>query len=255
MAHDLTQATISDTKSGKALKRAKADKIPALPEIPTVVVAALSPGEVPGDQVVNLTVLESPEDTFNVPTVRMLFSSPDVAQNIARLALALDGIGASALPILVDSANHEGVTDLGGGLDLMAAITQAAGIPNLKTVTIGGGPATVIGLAAGELEQLGSEENAESHFDSNSSFLIALAARHYVDPATLQALREVRSSAELLQVLNRRRLGWLFDEVCRLACMEVRKRFPRPAILETIAFGNSGALLGRAVIEPGTFSL
>jgi len=228
-------------------KRRKATKAP--PKLD------LTPGEVPGDQVVHLTTLESPEETYNVPTVRMLFSSPEEAQRIARLALALDSIGASSLPLLLDE-NGEECTELADDMDLLTVLSQAATIPTIKTFTIGGGPASVIGLAAGAVEA-SDQQTAESDADfaPNSAFLTALAARHYVDPATIQSLREVRSSSELLQLLNRRRLGWLFDEVCRLACLEVRKRFDRPAILETIAFGHTGALLGRAIIEPGNFQL
>jgi hypothetical protein len=211
----------------------------------------VTPGEVPGSQVVHLTALEAPEDTFAGPTVRLLFSNPDEAQRIARLALALDSIGASSLPLLLDEAN-EGCAGLDGELDLVTALSQVAEIPTIKTFTIGGGPAAVIGLAAGEVTQT---PTGESDLGANGVFLTALAARHYIDPVTIQSLREVRSSAELLQLLNRRRLGWLFDEVCRLACLEVRKRLSRPATLETIAFGHSGALLGRAVIEPGNFEI
>ena len=211
----------------------------------------LAPGEVPGAQVVHLLALESPENTYAGPTVRLLFSNPEEAQRIARLALALDNIGASSLPLLLDETS-EGCAGLDGGLDLVTALSQVAEIPSIKTFTIGGGPAAVIGLAAGEVAQSATDETG---LGSNGVFLTALAARHYVDPVTLQGLREVRSSAELLQLLNRRRLGWLFDEVCRLACLEVRKRLSRPATLETIAFGHSGALLGRAVIEPGNFDI
>ncbi len=246
---DLTLNQAINTKSEKPLTAQRTRKRP----LPTRQKEKLtiSPGEVPSDQVVHLTMLAPHEETYDVPTVRVLFSAPEEVQNIARLALALDGIGAAALPFLVDGSDEE-CAGLGEGLDLLNALAQIAGLPGIKTFTIGGSAAAVIDLAAGEIEQPNGDE---AEHQPNNTFMTALAARHYIDLATIQSLREVRSSDELLQLLNQRRLGWLFDEVCRLACLEVRKRFPRPAKLETIAFGNTGALLGRAVIEPGTFEL
>ncbi len=208
-------------------------------------------GEVPSTGIITITSVESAETTFDVPTARVLFASPVEGQRVARLALALDAVGSSILPLLVADSDAE-CTDLDAEFDLTQALTQAAFFPTIKTFTFGGTALSMIGLATGQLEQTNS---ADGGTGLSSEFLSALAARHYLDPAVVQSLREVCSSTELLQLLSRRRLGWLFDEICRLACLEVRKRFRAPAALEAIAFGTSGAVLGRAMIEPGTFLL
>lgn len=201
--------------------------------------------------IVQVIAVESPETTYVVPSVKFLFSSKEVASRIARLAVALDAIGASTLPILLDGKDEE-LTGLDEQLNLPTALSQASLFPTIRTLTFGGGVSALIGLASGKLNH-SSVKDIPLEFDND--FLTILATRHYLDPATLQNLREVRSSTELLQLFSRRRLGWLFDEICRLACLEVRKRLNHPATIEAIAFGNTGAVLGRAVIEPVSFSL
>ncbi|HEX2911689.1 MAG TPA: hypothetical protein VH186_12840 [Chloroflexia bacterium] len=211
---------------------------------------SLSGMEVPLNQILEITTLESSEKTYSVPAIRVLFSSKEETRRVAHLALALDSIGAAILPILVDSSEAEctGLDDT----NLLSALSEVSLLPTLKAVTLGGSAPTLIGLAVGELDQ---NENPEDLAKNNNSLISALATRHYLDPAIAQSLREARSSSELLQLISRSRLGWLFDEICRLACVQIRKRLDHPVTIETIAFGNSGAVLGRASLEPGNFEI
>ncbi len=178
--------------------------------------------------------------------VQALFETPP--SDIERLGLGLDWFGNQALPLLLDEEGELFVDLAGRSLNLKNALDQLNPITYLTTLTIGGGPGTVLALASGDLSSLNMQ-------DIKSEFLVMLAQRRDLDSVTVQSLREICTINELIQLISRRRIGWIFDEICRLACLEVRKRLTRPLRLELVVFGATGAVLGRALAEPGVFRL
>ena len=201
------------------------------------------------------------------PIIRVLMTEPDEvladATAQSRLAVALDNVGTNSLPVLIADDELK-FSRLVEPLTMSNLLDHLDRFPALHNIVLGGSPQSVIEVAAGEWNGAISAKMAtaqptpaasDKQTAFNNDFLAALGSRHYLDLATIQSLREVHSTLELLQLLNRRRLGWFFDEICRLACLEVRKRLKQPATLETVAFGTTGAVLGRARVEPGTFQI
>lgn len=167
---------------------------------------------------------------------------------ICRLVLALDSYSSPVLPMLVNNEDEHFVDLPARSLNLKGALDQLGTIAKLNTLTIGGSPATAIALASGNFTTLGEES-------FNNDFLVALAQRRDLDSFTLQSLRDTRTVNDLVHLISRRRMGWLFDEICRVACLEIRKRLTRALSLEMIIFGSTGAILGRSLAEPASFHL
>ncbi len=164
-----------------------------------------------------------------------------------RLALALDNSGAGVFPILESS--HEAYINLSSShLSLKAALESVRNLQQLNTLTVCGSPSALIALAFGKLNEL--EDSP-----LNLSFLSQIAGRYDMDPAIVQSLRNVTSEQDLLRVFRMRHLGWLFDRVCHLACLEIRKLNQQNVRIETMIFGGSGAILGQAALEPGIMRL
>ncbi len=193
------------------------------------------------------------EATASLPKLQVtevvpaLFDTPPA--NLLRLALALDTFGNNALSLLLDDADGETLVDLAERrLSLKAIFDQLGAVASLTTLTIGGGPGAIVAIASGNL-------SGDNYQKVDSFFVAAIAQRKDLDSVTVQNLREISDPQQLIQFLNRRRLGWLFDEFCRLACVELRKRLTRSLCLELLAVGATGAVLGRALIEPATFKL
>jgi|GEM_PF-2073080 len=175
-----------------------------------------------------------------------LFSSnPNLVMD--RLALALDNSGSGVFSMLEPS--HEAYINLSSShLALQAALESVRNLQQLSTLTVCGSPSALIALAFGKL-------NALENSPLNLSFLSQIASRYDMDPVTVQSLQEVTSERDLLRVFSRRHLGWLFDRVCHLACLEIRKLNQQNVRIETMIFGGSGAILGQAALEPGVMRL
>ncbi len=166
-----------------------------------------------------------------------------------RVALSLDPSGAIGLPLLATD-EETAYLEFDRRLSLSGILTRLLTFKNLTTFIFGASVETMLGLAA---DSGAISNQAERSF--NSDYLAALGTRLYLDVAIVQSMREVRSSPELLQLLNRRRLGWLVDEICRQACLQIRLNMRTTGTVETVAFGSTGAVIGRARVEPGTFQL
>ncbi|MEI6045409.1 MAG: hypothetical protein WCS37_13760 [Chloroflexota bacterium] len=177
---------------------------------------------------------------------QQLFTIPPT--ELTHLGMALDSFSSQALPVLFNEANELLVDLPARGISLRSALAQVGNIIGLDLLTIGGGPAEIIALARGDLNSLNVEQ-------VNNEFLATIAQRRDLDSFTIQSLRNSPNTNELIRLLSRRRIGWLLDEVCRLACIEVRKHLTKPVRLELITLGSTGAVLGRALIEPATFHL
>jgi hypothetical protein len=175
-----------------------------------------------------------------------LFANPPA--EITRLGLALDSFSSLALPLLFNEENELLVDLPARNINLQSALYQVGNILGLDTLTIGGGPAAVVALARGDFNSLNIEQ-------VNTDFLAMIAQRRDLDSVTVQSVRNCTSTTELIHLLSRRRIGWLLDEICRLACIEVRKHLSRSLRLELIILGSTGAVLGRALTEPATFHL
>lgn len=167
---------------------------------------------------------------------------------ISRLLLSLDDCSHPVLPLLVNDEDEYLVDLSHRGISLKNALDQIGTIFKLNTLTIGGGPATALALASGDLDSINVQR-------LNIDFLLNIAQRRDLDSFTIQSLRQLTSADELIHFISRRRLGWLFDEICRVACLEVRKRLARSLRLEMIVFGTTGAVLGRSLAEPATFRI
>lgn len=118
---------------------------------------------------------------------------------------------------------------------------------NIHAVSLCGGISSMMALACGEINHV--------HAPFNPTLLLSLAQRRELDSSTVQSLREITTPSALLLLVSRKHLGWLFDEICRLGCLEMRKRLKRPVYLDVVLLGNSGAVLGRSSVESGNFKI
>lgn len=182
----------------------------------------------------------------NSKNIAQVVSSFEQCQT-GNLVFALDTVGANAAPVLLETGHECFVQFNEGDFELSMGLTAANTLNRLHSLTLCGGINAILALACGETSQ--------SIAQFNPTVLINLVQRREMDSALAQSLREVKTPEALMHLIRHHRLGWLFDEICRLACYETRKQLKRAVRLDVALFGNSGAVLGRASLEPGTFKI
>jgi hypothetical protein len=205
------------------------------------------------EQGVKVIVSLSSESTASIsvpPYVQTDFNKPNIPvfdNKLERLILALDPNVADTAALLCQGADEAWLSLSALQISTQTVLHELATRPNVKMVSLCGNFSTVSALADNNFTGLESEKIRED-------FLNVLLFGRDLSPTILQSLKVVNTPNDLLHVVNRQRVGWLLDEICRLACINTRKLLPTLRI-ESIIFGNSGAILGRASLEPGVFQL
>jgi len=174
-------------------------------------------------------------------------SDLDNTATLTHLALSLDSVGNGILPMLDNST--EVFLDLSlHNLSLQDALNHATSFELLDAITICGNFNSIQQIALGE-------QAAQNNIAFDTSLVIQLATRFNLPMETVQSLRESFSLPNLMKLISRDGLGWIFDKICEGACFELRKNVSQKIRLTVIIFGSSGAILGRTTFEPGILDL
>lgn len=197
-------------------------------------------------QIIFNAVLPEPVQTVVDVAVEKPVPDLSLCQN-GELVVTLDEISSANAYMLFDYCAECFYELSSSNFSLAEALLAINASSEIHAVSVCGGISSMLALAFGEINHV--------HAPFNPSLLITLAQRRELDSGTIQSLREVNSASALLLLISRKHLGWLLDEICRLGCLEMRKRLKRPVYLDIVLLGNSGAVLGRSSVESGNFKI
>jgi cobalamin biosynthesis protein CbiD len=173
--------------------------------------------------------------------------APALERKLNRLVLALDQTSAETAAMLCQGAEEAWLSLPAMHLSAQSVLHEISLRPTVKMVSLCGSISTVAALADNNFSGITSNQLRED-------FINMLLFGRDLSPTVVQSLKIAATTEDLMQMVNRQRVGWLLDEMCRFACLNTRKILPSLRV-EAIVFGSSGAILGRATLEPGVFQL